>query len=217
MFSCSRVCTLFFVARLACAQGPPVTMHTMWSLDRTYNDHVHGVTFRYPGTWTLNNSAASYHAPALLESADIPTPIELSFAEGSFPRTQKHRPYSRTTLEVVDIYAAKLIRDVSACNQLASTIADALDSTKRIVAGTPFYVRRTGKSGMSQFIEGRLYSTFMNQTCFLFETDAAGLADGVELKAHTLSSHEYAIINARLFSIVRTIRITPGADHLPRP
>jgi hypothetical protein len=45
----------------------PLTLTQVWTLDATYTDHQHGVTFRYPSAWEATTQFA-YHPPALTVS-----------------------------------------------------------------------------------------------------------------------------------------------------
>ena len=192
----------------------PVTMQEMWALNKTFEDRPHGVTFRYPACWIKTKESASYHGPALLSDAKIPAPVAFAFSEGGFPRTgAPHGPYTRTTLEAVDIvYAAQPVTDASACEALAVGVVSGNNpsNTFRVLNGIRYSVYSTGDAGMMQFINGLLYSTFFRGTCYLFETDLAGLEGGVDAGVPTLNKRDYGTIDAHLLTIMQTVHIAPA-------
>ncbi len=194
-------------------RNAPVTISAMWRLDKTFADAVHGVTFRYPGTWTMTRQSASYHSPALLDASQVTSAVAVAFSEGGFPRTRARGPYTRTTLEAVDVvYAALQLSDAAACEKLATEVSASSDETDKTLVflnGIRYSVRTTGDAGMSQFISGRLYSSFVRGTCYLFETDTAGLGDGVDTKVRTLNKHDYDELETHLFTIMQTVHIVP--------
>ncbi len=204
---------VLLIPSLAQAPRQPVTMEAMWKLDTHFADAAHGVTFLYPGTWTRTEQPLSYHAPALLQAPQVTSAISFAFSEGGFPRARARGPYTRTTLEAVDIvYAAQPVPDAFACQTLAIAVSGSGDDTSktfRVLHGFRYSVRPTSDAGMSQFISGLLYATYARNTCYLFETDAAGLGAGVDTDVHTLSKHDYHTIDLHLFSIMQTVHIAP--------
>jgi hypothetical protein len=91
----------------------PPTLAQVWTLDATYSDPAHGVTFRYPSVWQATSQFA-YWPPALKDSFAPPI-AGFAHDEGGFPRDQIIGPYSATNLEGFGIvYSA--IKAASAAN-----------------------------------------------------------------------------------------------------
>ena len=77
--------------------GAPFTLTQVWTLDATYSDEQHGVTFRYPRIWKPR-AQFGYNPPALSDAT--PKPIAgFGYEEGGFPRARVVGPYSSTNLE----------------------------------------------------------------------------------------------------------------------
>jgi hypothetical protein len=62
----------------------PFTLAQIWTLDATYTDRLHGVTFRYPSVWRAETQFG-YHPPALTMSVERPI-AGFGYEEGGFPR-----------------------------------------------------------------------------------------------------------------------------------
>src|SRR5271168_1777101 len=75
----------------------PLTLKQVWTLDSTYADREHGVTFRYPSTWKATTQFG-YHPPALTASQGAPI-AGFGYSEGGFPRDTIVGPYAGTNLE----------------------------------------------------------------------------------------------------------------------
>jgi hypothetical protein len=193
------------------AQPPkPLTLKQVWTLDVTYTDHQHGVTFRYPSTWQATTQFA-YNPPALTLSG--PPPIAgFGYSEGSFPRDRIVGPYSGTNLEGVGIvYSAVSPTSSAECEAKAASLPDSPRNSQVIFGHRSFSVYKTGEGGMSQPIEGKLYVTHEGSTCYLLETDLAVLSSGMD-HIQTLTSAQLRYIDIHLLGIIKSVRIVPKRD-----
>jgi hypothetical protein len=121
------------------APGPakPLTLAQVWTLDGTFNDPQHGVSFRYPAVWQATTQFA-YHPPALTQS-DVAKPIAaFGFSEGGFPRKQLVGPYGRTNLEGVSlVYSAVPAASVAECSAKAASVTGSLKGLPASSESTP--------------------------------------------------------------------------------
>jgi hypothetical protein len=183
----------------------PLTLAQVWTLDATYKDPTHGVTFRYPSVWRPTTELA-YHAPAL-EHSFAPPITEFAYDGFHRDRGQNIGPYSSTNLEAVGIlYSAIDAASATECKTRAASLSDHSDSTTVVISGRRFSVFGTGDEGMSQSISGDLYATYANHTCYLFETDLA-LADEQAVDLPGLTTAQLRYIFAHLESIMKSVRI----------
>ena len=90
-------------------------------------------------------------------------------------------PYTKTNLEGVGIvYAAIPAGSGAECEARAASLANEHGHrTTAMFGGRSFSVYATGEEGMSQSISGKLYATYTQSTCYLFETDVAVASPGV--------------------------------------
>lgn len=206
---CSALALLCLLVQNS-GNGPtdkPLTLAQVWTLDATYSDPTHGLTFRYPSVWRPTTELA-YHAPAL-EHSFAPPIAEFAHDEDGFPRDRGQiiGPYSSTNLEAVGIlYSAIDAASATECKTRAASLSDRSHSTTIVIGGRPFSVFGTGDAGMSQSISGDLYATYANHTCYLFETDLA-LADEQAGGLPGLTTAQLRYIFAHLESIVKSVRI----------
>lgn len=186
--------------------GRPLTLAQVWTLDATYSDPAHGVTFRYPSTWRATKEFA-YHPP-VLENSFAPPIAEFAHEEGGFPRDKIVGPYSSTNLEAVGIlYSAINAASASKCREMAYSLSNSPRHSSTVsLGGRSFSVFETGEAGMSQSTSISLYVTYSNHTCFLFETDVA-LADEDAADLPGLTTSQLRYIFAHLESIMKSVRI----------
>lgn len=80
-----------------------------------------------------------------------------------------------------------------------------------MLAGRSFWVYETFNFGMMQSTSGKLYATHANHMCYFFETDVAagseGALEGGPENVRPLTSAENIYIEARLLSIMKSVRI----------
>lgn len=155
----------------------PFTLTQVWTFDATYTDQRHGVTFRYPSAWKAENQFG-YHLPGLAQSQVEPI-AGFGYEAGGFPRERVIGPYSGTNLEGFGVvYSAVATADAAECESKASSLS--LRPEHRVVTlhGRSFTEHETGGAGMSQSISGKLYTTYVRPTCYLFETDVAEASMG---------------------------------------
>ena len=86
----------------------PVTLRQVWTLDTTYTDHQHGVTFRYPSAWQAATQFG-YHPPALTLSATKPI-AGFGYSEGGFPRDPGSLAHTRARIWKVSALFILLFR-----------------------------------------------------------------------------------------------------------
>jgi len=67
---------------------------------------------------------------------------------------------------------------------------------------------------MSQSIAGRLYATYVGQTCYLFETDTAVASPGALDDIQALTPAQLRSIDMHLLGIMKSVRIEPDG---PKP
>jgi len=193
------------------AQNPalpknPFTLTQVWTLDATYSDDQHGVTFRYPRIWE-STTQFGYNPGALTLMTPNLT-AGFGYSEDGFPRSQIVGPYSTTNLEGFGIvYLAISTASAFECEAKASSVSDVHQPTAIVFGDRSFSVRETGESGMSQSTAGNLYATYARPTCYLFETDVALASPEVVGVIHALTPAQLRFINAHLLTIVKSIRI----------
>lgn len=187
----------------------PYTLAQVWTMDATYSNEQHGVTFRYPRVWKATTQFG-YHAPALTSLME-PKPIAgFGYSEGGFPRSQIVGPYSATNLEGFGIvYSAIPTASAVECEARASLVSDAHQPTAIVLGERSFSVRETGEGGMSQSTTGHLYATYARPICYLFETDVAMASSEVLGVKRALTPAQLRFINTHLLTIMKSVRIVP--------
>ena len=183
--------------------GKPFTLTQVWTLDATYSDQQHGVTFRYPHIWKPT-AQFGYHSPAL--TSQTPKPIAgFGYEEGGFPRERVVGPYSTTNLEGFGIvYAAGPAANTADCEARATSISETPQHRTVVFGGRAFSQRETGEAGMSQSNSGKLYAAYVHPTCYLFETDVA-MASIDDVGG--LTSAQLRSIDTHLLEIMKSVRI----------
>ncbi len=185
----------------------PLTLARVWSLDATYTDAEHGVTFRYPSVWEADTHLA-YVPPALsMPSSEKPIAgfgyeLDSSLREGNVA------PYSRTNLEGFGIVYSVIAKGSSAeCKAFAASLSETPQSHTAVLAGRSFWVYKTFNFGMMQSTSGKLYATYTNQMCYLFETDVAAVSVGGLENVRELTSAQSYSIDLHLLNIMKSVRI----------
>src|SRR5580692_8581151 len=188
----------------------PLTLTEVWTLDATYTDHQHGVTFRYPSSWEATTQFA-YHPPALTVSEATPI-AGFGYSEGGFPRVRIVGPYAGTNLEGVGIvYSAVPVTSAAKCEAKAASLSDSPKHSQVIFGHRSFSVYETGEAGMSQSIEGELYAAYVGSTCYLFETDVAMASPAALDDIQALTPAQLRDINVHLLNIMKSVRVMPNA------
>lgn len=186
-----------------------LTLAQVWALDATYTDPLHGVTFRYPSLWKATTKFA-YHPPALTRSESATPVAGFGYSVGGFPRKANASPYSETNLEGVDfVYSAVAVSTDSDCEATAASLSDSPKRSSVMVGGRTFSVYETGDAGMSQAIAGRLYATYVDRTCYLFETDVATVSSGVVDGIKPLDTSQMKSFVSNLTDLMYSVRIAP--------
>jgi len=185
----------------------PLTLTQVWTLDATYRDAEHGVSFRYPSVWEAG-TAFGYHTPALSDYDETEPIAGFGYEEGGFPRGDIVGPYTRTNLEGFGlVYSALPGANLAACESRAAAVARTQEHTHTVLAGRSFTVYQTGEGGMSQWIYGELYVTYAPGTCYWFETGIAGVVTDVADGIKGLTRVQTRSIEAHLLEIMRSVRI----------
>jgi hypothetical protein len=185
----------------------PLTLAQVWNLDATYRDAEHGVTFRYPSVWQAETQFA-YIPPALSSTSSTKPIAGFAYEEGGFPRDQVTGPYSATTLEGFGIVYSVIATGSSAeCRASAASLSEPPQPHTTVLAGRSFWVFRTFDGAMMQSTSGRLYATFANHLCYLFETDVAASSAGVLEDVRELTSAQSHSIDLHLLNIMKSVRI----------
>ena len=193
-------------AQKPAAPCAPFTLTQVWTLDATYSDQQHGVTFRYPRIWK-SRAQFGYNPPALTDAT--PKPIAgFGYEEGGFPRGRVVGPYSATNLEGFGIvYSAAAAANTAECDATASEISEMAKHRTVVFGGRAFSERETGEAGMSQSNSGKLYATYVQPNCYLFETDVAVASlDDIE----GLTPAQQRFIDTHLIEIMKSVRIVPS-------
>jgi hypothetical protein len=190
----------------------PFSLEQVWSLDATYIDRQHGVSFRYPSVWKPETQFG-YHPPALAQSDEVKPTAGFGYSEGGFPRDHIVGPYSATNLGGFGIvYSAIPVANASACETTASSVSRASKPLSVVFGGRSFSERDTVDVGMSQSSSGKLYASYIRPTCYLFETSVAlsSQVDGFQ----TLTPDQLRSIDNHLLSIMKSVQIAPR-EQLP--
>jgi hypothetical protein len=191
----------------------PLTLTQVWTLDATYTDQPHGVTFRYPSAWK-SSTQFGYHPPRLTDSGAAPI-TGFGYSEGGFPRDRIVGPYSGTNLEGVGIvYSAVPAASTAECEARAASLSNSPKHSQIVFGHRSFSVYETEGIGMSQSIAGRLYATYVGQTCYLFETDTAVASPGALDHIQALTPAQLRSIDMHLLGIMKSVRIEPDG---PKP
>jgi hypothetical protein len=191
--------------------GKAFTLTQVWTLDATYSDEQHGVTFRYPRIWKPT-AQFGYNPPALTQ--ETPKPIAgFGYEEGGFPRDRVVGPYSTTNLEGFGIvYSAAPAANTAECDARANSISEMPEHRTPehrtvVFGGRAFSMRETGEGGMSQSNSGKLYATYVHPNCYLFETDVATASvDDIS----GLTPAQLRVIETHLLDIMKSVRIVPS-------
>ena len=188
----------------------PLTLAQVWTMNGTYNDPQHGVSFRYPAVWQATTQFAN-HPPALTQS-DAAKPIAgFGYSEGGFPRKQLIGPYARTNLEGVGIvYAAVPAASAAGCKATAASVSGSPEGPPVTFGERSYTVYKTESAGMSQSISGNLYATYAGPNCYLFETDVAVVSPGVVDNIQALTPAQLSFIDSHLVDIIKSVQITTG-------
>ena len=189
----------------------PLSLTQVWTLDATYTDPQHNVTFRYPSTWEATTQFA-YHPPALTQSEATPI-AGFGYSEGGFPRERIVGPYTETNLEGVGIvYSAVPAASAAECMARAASLADSPRHSQVVFGQRSFSVYATGGAGMSQSIAGSLYTTYVGSICYMFETDVAVASPGALDNIKTLTPAQLRSIDRHLQDIMQSVRILPNGQ-----
>ena len=194
------------LAQTPAQPAKPLTLTQVWTLDATYTDHQHGVTFRYPSDWEATTQFA-YVPPALTLSEATPI-AGFGYSEGGFPRHQIVGPYAGTNLEGVGmVYSAVPVASGAGCEAKAASLSDSPKHSQVIFGHRSFSVYETGGAGMSSSIAGELYATYVGSTCYLFETDVAVASPGALDDIQALTPAQLRYIDIHLLDIMKSVRI----------
>lgn len=186
----------------------PITLAQVWNVDATYRDAQHGITFRYPSIWQAETQFA-YIPPALSRPSPSKPIAGFAFSEGGVPRDQSVGPYSGTNLEGFGIvYSVVSANSSAGCRASAASLGETPESHTAVLAGRPFWVFETFGGAMMQSTSGKLYATYANRQCYLFETDVAAASMGEQLEGvRQLSDAEFHSIEVHLLRIMKSVRI----------
>ncbi len=186
----------------------PFTIAQVWTLNATYRDPQHGVTFQYPSVWE-KETQFGYEGSALKDLSSKPI-AGFGYEEGGFPRDRIIGPYSSTNLEGFGIvYFAIKAASADQCERLAASLSTDAKRRTIAIAGRSFRVFEVGEAGMSQGFYGDLYATFINQICYLFETDVVSASAAVADDVSALTPGQSHSIDANLLRIMKSVRIAP--------
>lgn len=187
-----------------------LTLAQVWTLDATYSDPQHGVTFRHPSTWQAEMQFG-YNAPALTESGDFQPLAGFGYEEGGFPRDAAVGPYTDTNLEGFGVvYAAIPTANAAECDAKAAALTQFPKRSRAVFGGRRFSAYFASESGMSQSITGELYATYAQGTCYLFETDMTTASVQVLEDVQGLTPAQARGIFRNLLKIMKSVRIAPG-------
>jgi hypothetical protein len=187
-----------------------LTVEQLWTLDATYTDPKHGVTFRYPSVWAAGTGFA-YHQPLLTTSRDADIIATYGYDARNPPPDGPSSPYVGSDLEGFGFtYATAAGANQAQCETMAEPVADSKTHTSVLIGMRRFSSYEVGEGGMSQSTGGDLYVTFAESTCYFFETDSGWIARGVFEDVKSLSNRDSALIFAHLWEIMKTVRISPS-------
>jgi hypothetical protein len=187
----------------------PFTLRQVWTLDRTYTDHQHGVTFRYPSTWQAGTQFG-YHPPALTTSESKPI-AGFGYSEGGFLRDRIVGPYTSTNLEGVGlVYSVVPVASAAECEAKAASLSASPEHSQVVFGQHSFSVYKTFSGGMSQSMSGELYATYASSICYLFETNVAVVSPGTVDDIQALTAAQLHDIDTHLLEIMKSVRIVPS-------
>ena len=217
---------VLFIARIspiASAQTAdlmkPLTLSQLWSLDSTYTDQQHGITFRYPSVWKPATQFG-YVPPALTSASgpyenQIPSRVTgFGYSAGGFPR-RIAGPYTATNLEGFGfIYSVLGVASKAECDKKAAYVARNADTSRPKlppvrIAGRSYSVFQIAGEAMNQTYTGKLYGTYNANACYLIETGVATVLPAVvsEIQIRALTAAQLHDIDVRLWHMVETVRI----------
>lgn len=186
----------------------PPSLEQIWKMDATYRDAEHGVAFRYPSVW-LADTQLAYVPPALSIPSDVKPIAGFAYELGGFPRDRPLGPYATTNLEGFGVvYSAIAKGSPAECRAFAESLSKTPQSHTAVIADRSFWVYQTFNFGMMQSTSGKLYATYTNHLCYLFETDVAATSAGEELEnIRQLTPAECRFIDQQLLNIMKSVRI----------
>jgi hypothetical protein len=187
----------------------PFSLAQVWTLDETYTDLQHGVTFQYPSVWQAELEFG--YLPPALTVFDAAKPIAgFGYREGPFPRVSIVGPYSRFNLEGFGIvYAAVPAADAADCEAKASSVSKTPKRGIAVFGGRSFSEYETADGAMTQASQGTLYATYAQSVCYLFEIDVA-TASAVLDDYPALTPAQWHFIWGHLVNIMKSVRIMPA-------
>lgn len=192
----------------------PLTLRQVWSLDSTYTDQQHGITFLYPSVWKPATQFG-YIPPALTSSAgsyenQIPTRVTgFGYLPGEFPR--HIGAYATTNLEGFGVvYSVLGVPSKAECDKKAAFVAQGADNHKLPlvrIAGLPYSVYQIAGEAMNQTYAGKLYATYHEGVCYLIETGVAAVVPGTSINGQLPTPASVHDIDGHLWHIMETVRI----------
>jgi hypothetical protein len=184
------VCTLLLAAVAASAQTPPTLQH--------YNDAANGVSFDYVSPWRpydadkdtdyLRPSIQPVIAAIVLDTANPPYP-GTDFAGLSFS------------------YAIAGAKTPAACAAAITQFGDTAPGAPVTVNGVHFSFAEGGDAAMNHQLTERLYSTFANGRCYVFDLSLATAGFGADDEVRQLNDAERKDAEESLDDIFGTVKI----------
>lgn len=199
----------------ACAAAPPhrsgLTVKAFWTLNSTYVDKKHGVSFRYPSVWS-KGTGWGMHPPGLfIEDGGDP---RVGFGFETDQQTDPAGPYANSNLEGVGFsYEARETPTNAACRKLASDLAnDDRPPRAMIVKGITYSRWESGEGGMNQYTGGPLLATWKHGVCYVFEQSISsfnGVRDDDEDPVnHPSGQYDLEQVERNLWRIMSTVHFS---------
>ena len=184
------------------------TLPKSWATT-TYQDAANGVSFQYPAAFHETKDVSDYFPPALLEMKGITFHAKLAYSPTlELANSSQDQEASTDLGELAFLFATKHTPSAGTCYALIKDWDNAdsgAPAPKSVTfSGVTFHTAEVSDSGLSHFIEGKIYATYRTGTCFLFEQIVTGL-DGY---AGDVTDAQMKQIDAHMDAIAPTIRFT---------
>jgi hypothetical protein len=193
----------------------PLTIHQVWSLDATYTDQQHGITFRYPSVWKPA-TGFGYVPPALTfasgpyEKQILMRVTGFGYLPGEYPR-RVAGPYTTTNLEGFGlVYSVLEVASAAECDKKAAYVAKNAGNTRLPsvkIAGRSYAVYRIAGEAMNQTYAGKLYATYSRGACYLIETGVAAVLPRATINGQLPTPASVYDVEGQLWRLMKTVRI----------
>jgi hypothetical protein len=181
------------------ASGPLAS--AQWTPTKTYADPANGVTFQYPADWKMEPHPAAITGPNLPREDDLTSTVMFA---GPSPRFYQHIP-----IAFYFTYALAPATDSASCTAIANPYLGSGDDkpSPAVFHGLHYAVFDSYDASTSHSSKGKIYSTYLAGTCYLFETTLAETDPWIIDGDRAPTTREYASMQQHMLAIMATVHI----------